>query len=185
VYDYEETVPACSAEAAALRQFTYAVLDALGITSSAAHTEIMLTDQGPVLIETGARLGGATIPHIVEKYSGVCQAGLYAAALLDPERLAAFDDQRVRWSATVRLVSLINRIPGEVRSLDWVARLEAVPSVVAVATSAASGAWLAATTFLANSPGYVYLAAQDPAEVERDYATIRGLEEQGLFTSGG
>jgi biotin carboxylase len=184
VYDYEETVPARGAEAATLRQFTYAVLDALGVTSSAAHTEIMLTGQGPVLIETGARLGGATIPHIVEKYSGVCQAGLYAAALLDPQRLAEFEDQEVHWSATVRLVSLINRIPGEVRSLDWVARLEALPSVVAAVTSAAAGTWLDATTFLANSPGYVYLAAQDPAEVERDYAAIRALEEQGLFTSG-
>jgi biotin carboxylase len=183
VYDYEDTVLASSETGAVLRRFTYAVLDALGITSSAAHTEIMLTDQGPTLIETGARLGGATIPHIVEKYSGVCQAGLYAATLLDPNRLLEFDDQGTRWSATVRLVSLINRTPGEVHSLDWVARLEEMPSVVAAVTSVVPGTWLDATTILANSPGYVYLAAQDPAEVERDYAAIRTLEEQGLFTS--
>jgi biotin carboxylase len=182
VYDFEETVPASGEQAATLRTFAFEVLDALGITSSAAHTEIMLTERGPVLIETGARLGGATIPHIVQRYSGVSQAGLYAATLLDPEFLTAFDEQSVTWSATVRLVSLINRFAGEVRSLDWVARLDALPSAVATVTSVAVGGWLDATTILANSPGYVYLVAQDPAEVERDYEAIRTLEEEGLYT---
>jgi biotin carboxylase len=185
VYDFEETVPADSAEAATLREFAFRVLDALGITSAAAHTEVMLTERGPVLIETGARLGGATLPHIVQRYSGVSQAGLYAATLLDPDRLAAFDERAVRWTATVRLVSLINRIPGRVRSLDWVRQLEAVPHVVATAVAAAPDTWLDATTMLGNSPGYLYLAAEDPAEIERAYDAVRALEEAGLYTDGG
>jgi biotin carboxylase len=185
VYDFEESVPADSAEAATLCEFAFAVLDALGITSAAAHTEVILTERGPVLIETGARLGGATLPHIVQRYSGISQADLYAATLLDPSRLAAFDERKVRWTSTVRLVSLINRVPGRVSALDWVARLEAVPNVVATAIAVSPGTWLDATTILANSPGYLYLAAEDPAEVERDYEAIRALEETGLYTDGG
>jgi hypothetical protein len=62
IYDYEEPVPASSPEAHVLRSFAFSVLDALGITDTPAHTEVMLTPTGPVLIETGARLGGATAP---------------------------------------------------------------------------------------------------------------------------
>lgn len=183
IYDFEETVPADGPEAAVLREFTFAVLDALGITSSAAHTEVMLTEKGPVLIETGARLGGATSPLIVERYSGVSQAGLYAATLLDPARLTTFDDAKVEWSATVRLVSLINRVSGRIASLDWVSQLEELPTAVTVAVSAVAGGRLDRTTILANSPGYLFLVSEDPAAVERDYATIRALEESGLYTN--
>lgn len=183
VYDLEETVPATSVEAKTLRQFTYAVLDALGITSAAAHTEVILTDRGPVLIETGARLGGATVPQIVQRYSGVSQADLYAETLLDPRRLLDFDDQQVTWSATVRLVSLINRVAGEVQSMDWLSRLESLPTAITVVSSIVPGMTLEVTNYLANSPGFVYLAATDPADVERDYRAIRALEEEFAYTS--
>ncbi|MCE0446307.1 hypothetical protein LT493_20785 [Streptomyces tricolor] len=55
VYDYEEPVPVGSAEAAPPCRFVGAALDALGVRWGAAHTEVMLTERGPVLIESGAR----------------------------------------------------------------------------------------------------------------------------------
>ena len=47
IYDYEEPIPADTAEARLLRDFTFAVLDALGIRNSPAHTEVMLTRHEP------------------------------------------------------------------------------------------------------------------------------------------
>ncbi|MFZ2285533.1 MAG: ATP-grasp domain-containing protein [Bacteroidales bacterium] len=44
-------------------------LKALGIENSASHTEIMLTDKGPVVIETGARLGGDFISSYLTRSS--------------------------------------------------------------------------------------------------------------------
>lgn len=183
IYDFEEPVPTSSEKAATLREFTVAVLEALGITSSAAHTEAMLTEHGPVLIETGARLGGATIPNIVRQYSGVSQAHLYAATLLDPECLVKFDEQTVRWPANIRWVSLINVIPGVAAPLDWVARLEAIPSFVAITVTTQPGVWLNATTKLGESPGYVYLVAQEQSRLKSDYNLIRALEKEGLYTA--
>lgn len=185
IYDFEEPVPISSEEAATLREFTVAVLDALGIISSAAHTEAMLTERGPVLIETGARLGGATMPDILRKYTGVSQAHLYAATLLDPDSLVKFDEQTVRWSANVRWVSLINVVPGVAAPLDWVAQLEAIPSFVATTPTVEPGTWLNATTKLGESPGYVYLAAQERSRLESDYNLIRALEKEGLYTVAG
>jgi carbamoyl-phosphate synthase large subunit len=44
-------------------------IDALGIDNSAAHTEVMLTQDGPIIIEIGARLGGDFISSYLTKSS--------------------------------------------------------------------------------------------------------------------
>ena len=182
-YDYEEPVPAGSAEAAVLHAFTRRVLDALGVREGAAHTEVMLTARGPVLVETGARLGGATAPDVVERYCGVSQAGLLTATLLDPAALARFADREVTWRAHVRNVGLLNGVAGTVRSLRWVEALRALPTAVAVLSGLRPGEHLPVTSTLLDAPGYVYLASPDPACVRRDYARLRALEEGALYTS--
>lgn len=182
VYDYEEPVAARSAEASPLIRFVRAALDALGVMAGAAHTEVMQTRRGPVLIESGARLGGATLPGVVEKYCGTSQTGLLAAALADPASLLRFDDSAVAWSHALRNVALINPRAGRAAPPHWTARIEALPTFAALAHGVEPGAWLDATTTLLDSPGYVYLAAADPAEIERDYAALRRMELEGLYT---
>ncbi|MFD7883264.1 hypothetical protein ACFV3N_12610 [Streptomyces bauhiniae] len=182
VYDYEEPVPVDSAEAGVLRRFVGEALDALGIVSGAAHTEVMMTARGPVLIESGARLGGGTAPVVVERCAGTSQTRLLAETLLDPRRLRDFDDTAVRWRGAVRNVALINSRPGTVGSLDWTARLEELPTLVHLTHGAVVGEHLGETADLISSPGYVYLADEDPRAIERDYRTLRALEDEGLYT---
>lgn len=182
VYDYEEPVNVASREAAPLRAFVAKVLNALGVVSGAAHTEVMLTDRGPVLIESGARLGGGTTPTIVEKLSGISQTALLADTLIDPARLAKFDDEAIRWSKAVRNVALVNHVAGRARSLSWTARIEELPTLVGLTHGVMVGAHLPKTTDLINSPGYVYLAAEDPEEAARDYRALRAMEAEGLYT---
>jgi biotin carboxylase len=181
LYDFEEPVPARSEEAAAIRAFVFAALDALGVRFGAAHTEVMLTERGPVFIETGARLGGATIPGIVERFSGISQVKLFTDILLNPDALHDFKDDTVEWTAHVRNASLINHWPGPVGTTEWRSRIESLPSVVAVASAVVPGQWLEVTSDLIDSPGFVYLAADDAARVEADYRTIRTWEREGLY----
>lgn len=181
IYDYEVPVDPGRAEVVSIRAFVGGVLDALGVRSSAAHTEIMVTERGPVLIETGARLGGATLPDVVEKFSGVSQAGLFAAALVNPDSLAAFDDRSPRWGRTVRNVALVNPVAVSAQSGDWLARISELPTAVAVAGSPKAGAELPMTVDLISSPGFVYLASDDPREVERDYRLLREWEQQRCY----
>ncbi|MFF7383281.1 hypothetical protein [Streptomyces griseoluteus] len=182
VYDYEEPVPVDSAEAEVLRRFVGEALDALGIVSGAAHTEVMMTARGPVLIESGARLGGGTAPAVVERCAGTSQTRLLAETLLDPHRLREFDDTAVEWKGALRNVALINSRPGTVTSLDWTKRLEALPTLVHLVHGAVVGEHLGETVDLISSPGYVYLADEDPRAIERDYRALRALEDAGLYT---
>lgn len=183
IYDYEEPVDPRSGEGPRLRAFAYDVLDALGIRTGAAHTEVMLTATGPVLIETGARLGGGTTPEIVEKYFGVSQTGLLTDALLDPARLLAFTEEGLVSGFTMRKVALINHAAGTLHNYDWLAAIEALPTAVTAGATVTPGTWLPATVDEASSPGYVYLASADRDEVIRDYYQLRAQELAGPYTA--
>lgn len=52
-------------------RYVPAVLDALGVRNGACHTELVLTGEGPRLIETHLRLGGDDIPELVKEATGV------------------------------------------------------------------------------------------------------------------
>lgn len=183
LYDYEQPIEASHPRAPALRTFVFAVLDALGVGTAAAHAEVMLTADGLVLIEVASRLGGATIPALVQKYAGVSQATLFAESLLDPHRLAGFDDRTDRWSATVRSVSLINHVAGTVRSESWLDRVLSLPTAAEVSAHLSVGEHVVRTTDLINSPGFVYLISDDPDAVRRDYDTLRAWERAGLYVT--
>ncbi|MFF8992563.1 ATP-grasp domain-containing protein [Streptomyces sp. NPDC014983] len=183
IYDYEEPVPANTAESRVLRAFTFAVLDALGIRNSPAHTEVMLTESGPVLIETGARLGGATSPAVVERHCGMSQTALTAAALATPEAFDGFDDRHLIWTGALRNVEFINHRSGRA-DRTAMTQVAALPSAVEVCPAVDHGDPLRPTTDLLSTPGYLYLAAESTEQVERDYLTLRQWERDGLHTGG-
>jgi biotin carboxylase len=183
IYDYEEPVDPCSPTGLNLRQFVYSVLDALGIRTGAAHTEVMLTPTGPVLIESGARLSGSSTPDIIERYFGVSQAGLLADALLDPARLLAFTEGGLVSSYTVRRLALINHAAGPASPHDWLAEIETLPSAIIAAAYTVPGEWLPATADQDSSPGYAYLASADAGAVLRDYRHLRAMERTNPYTT--
>ncbi|MER0476866.1 ATP-grasp domain-containing protein [Streptomyces sp. Edi2] len=183
VYDYEEPLAPSTHEASILRHFTFAVLDALGIRATPAHTEVILTARGPVLIETGARLGGATVPDIVERYSGgISQTALAATAMLNPQDLLNFDENQVAWNGTLRHVEFVNHYQGPANAAA-LGRVAELSSAVAVFSSVDPGDNIPPTSDLLSSPGHVYLAAKQRDVVERDYARLRSWEREGLHTA--
>lgn len=62
VYSYKEMINVMTAEYSDAVRYTQKALDALGITVGPSHSEIMLTEKGPLLIETGARPMGTMLP---------------------------------------------------------------------------------------------------------------------------
>lgn len=66
VYEASRLVHKITAPYKQAVQYTFKVLDALGITYGSSHSEIKLTPQGPVLVETGARIMGSMPPQYYE-----------------------------------------------------------------------------------------------------------------------
>lgn len=59
--------------------------DALGFRDGVTHTEIMVTSQGPRLIEVNARVGGDLIPYLAQKSTGIDMALAAAACAVGKE----------------------------------------------------------------------------------------------------
>jgi hypothetical protein len=181
LYDYEEPVDHAAPEIPELHRYVRAVLDAVGVANGAAHTEVIVTDRGPVLLDCGARLCGAVLPHVLEDAIGFSQLSVLVDVVVDPEALEAFDEASWSWPRAFCNVFLISDRSGVAGELEIADELQALPSFVELALVVSPGGPVSATTDLLTSPGYVYLSAPTSDEVERDYRRIRQLERRSPF----
>ncbi|MFF5253466.1 ATP-grasp domain-containing protein [Streptomyces leeuwenhoekii] len=183
VYDYHEPVRRGDPRGEEVVRYTKQAITALGIVDGAAHTEVMLTARGPVLIETGARLMGSTQPWLHAEYSGTSHVHLLALALTDPEAFARFPDDDIRWSRQIRQVYLNNKRAGHCRSERWRQALASLETCAGISAAITPGEPVPQTVDLATVPGYVYLVAETVEPILRDYRAIRAWEETDLYLS--
>jgi biotin carboxylase len=181
LYDYEEPVDHASPELAELHDYVRRALTALGVRDGAAHSELILTERGPVLLECGARLCGGFLPEVIEREVGFSQLSVLAETLVRPASLAAFDEAAWTWPRSFRNVFLINDRAGVAGDLAVAGELRALPSFVELAFAVGPGEEVQQTTDFVSSPGYVYLSATSRAALERDYRRIRALERRSPF----
>ncbi|MEU8827783.1 ATP-grasp domain-containing protein [Streptomyces sp. NPDC048636] len=181
MYDYEEPVPPDQPVVATVTDYALAVLDALEVRNGASHTEIIVTDTGPVLVESATRLGGSHAPSVVSRYLGTDQVDCLARAVAHPEELTEGRLPRYRIRSRLRYVTLINPHEGAVLSGERFAPVRALDSLVEIVLTHAEGASLPRTVDLFTSPGYLYLSADDPERIAADYRRLRQLERDGLY----
>ncbi|MFF1715981.1 ATP-grasp domain-containing protein [Streptomyces sp. NPDC058268] len=183
VYDREELQPGQGEIQAAIVAYVERVLDALGIAYGPAHTEIMLTARGPVLIESGARLQGAVTPAPHAAATGTSQVALTVDACTDPDTFDQLPGTTYQLERQLRVVSLISPHEGALADGPALAELNTLPTLSATVRSLAPGTPVRRTVDLFSSPDHLYLLDADLAAVERDYARIRELEHGGLYTA--
>lgn len=83
VYDHVEFVPYDREVLGDLFEYTQKALDALGVRWGATHTEIMLTNNGPRLIESSARMIGGPVVGFARAATGSSQADKLVEIYLD------------------------------------------------------------------------------------------------------
>ncbi|GAA1866779.1 EamA family transporter [Myceligenerans crystallogenes] len=179
VYDYEDLLSLDEPGASAVVEYVRAVLDALEIRQGAAHTEVMLTDDGPVLIECGARLGGGQMPELLTRCVGTDQVDSLAFSIADPESFRAEAEAPYQLKSQLRCVNLISPADGIVPA-DW-HPVERLASFAGMAVSLRAGSTLERTVDMATCPGTVYLNSDEVGSLESDYRELRDLELTGLY----
>ena len=182
MYDHEEPVRLDGPGVAGLVDYALAVLDALEIRNGAAHTEVMLTPAGPVLVESGARMGGSHNPDVVSRCVGTNQVECLALAIARPAEVIERRLPTYQPRSYLRYVTLISPDDGVVPDADGFAPVRALPSFLEMVLTTQANQPAPRTVDLATSMGYVYLESDDPEQVEIDYKRLRVMEENGLYT---
>lgn len=181
VYDREELLAGDGELQRTIVSYVEQVLDALGIVHGPAHTEIMLTENGPVLIESGARLQGAVTPAPHAAATGTSQVALTVDACTDPDAFDRLPGTVYQLHQQLRVVSLIAPHDGALADGQALAELNSLATLSASVRSLDAGTPVRRTVDLFSSPDHLYLLHAELDAVERDYARIRQLEQDGLY----
>jgi biotin carboxylase len=179
MYDFEDLLGRRGPEQDVAVAYVEGVLDALGLRYGAAHTELVLTARGPVLIECGARMQGTILETAIERCTP-SHVTVTAEAYLDPASVARRAERPYVLAEHARVVTLLSQQEGRIVSLRR-EELERLPSYAGAIAMLGPGDRIARTVDLFSSPGTVYLVHPDEAQLRADYERLRELEGSGLF----
>lgn len=177
VFDHVEFLPFDERKFGELFDYTKMALDALGIRWGAAHNEIMITKDGPRLIETGARmLGGPTVGFSREA-SGSSQADKLAEIYLD----GGVQTNIYNFEKTVMPVFLRSSRNGIVKNAEVFDRVKKISTLFESHIWFKNGDMVNETVDYLTSIGIVALSG-DKEEVKKDYKRIRQMESKLIIS---
>lgn len=162
------------------------VLRAFGIDWGATHTEIMMTPEGPALIEIGARLNGNMFPSMHNACLGTNQAALTALAYVRPldfqEAYGGTTYTRLQPAFVYNTISDTAGLVTDIRE-DVVAAIRSLDSVTDMTVKVAKGGQLRKTVDLLTSPLRIFMTNSSQDALDRDYQKARDLQGSVYVTN--
>ncbi|HEV2780526.1 MAG TPA: ATP-grasp domain-containing protein [Actinophytocola sp.] len=180
IYNRDILVSPTDPAAVALMDYTRAILEVLRIHNGPAHSEVIITADGPVLVEIGARLNGNMHPAFHDACLGANAADLTALAYARPERfLAEYGDTIYRKRQPAVVYNTPTMLSGTVVSVNepLVEAIRNRPSVVDLTVKRKPGDVIVPTHDLLTSPLRVFMTAPDQSTLDADYEFIDSVRE--------
>lgn len=174
-------VPPDAPEREVLVGYAGAVLDALEVRHGPAHHEIMLTGEGPRLVEVGVRLCGADTAAQALLALGESQVERTVQAYLDPAAFLTAVDAPQRVRRHVAMAFLTSPVTGILRNYPLIDQVRALESLHDIQIGVHAGQQLPITVDDTTEPMTVVLGHEDPAVVARDLATVNWLDGHGFY----
>lgn len=176
VFDHVEFVPYREETLGALWAYTQRVLDGLGIRWGAAHTEIMLTAQGPRLIESSPRMIGGPVTGFARAATGSSQCDRLVEIFADGD----VQTKEYVFRKTVVPVFLKARTEGTVANLEALEGVTRLTTLLSQHLFVKNGDRVPQTVDYLTSIGIIGLSGDRDA-IFQDYERIRKMESQLVF----
>ncbi|MEV5277451.1 ATP-grasp domain-containing protein [Streptomyces sp. NPDC052811] len=164
----------------ALTSYLGEVLQALDVRWGPAHAEVIVTPDGPVLVEIGTRLNGNIHTDFHDLCLGHNQAGLTAQAFVHPDRfIEQYGGRTYRKLRPAAVYNAPTTLDGVVASVDQsvVDEIAALDSVFTVSAKLRPGARISPTVDLLTSPLRAHLTADDDERLTADYERLTKLKD--------
>ena len=176
IYDYEELICPLSDTGEIIERYIRQVLDALKIVWGPAHSELIMTENGPVLLETGARVSGLANPQALTKATGNNQVSLSVDAYANPDKIKQLATTRYQPAMYCYCVNLIAPFSGSFDRESVIAEFERLLSFQSIRLRIPGNQFFE-TIDLNSSPGVIFLLHEKLEQVKTDYRAIRTLEQ--------
>lgn len=164
-----------------LTEYAVAVLDALGIRFGPAHLEIMLTPDGPALVEIGARLCGADTAYFADLAGGESQTVWTPVAFVRPaEFVERCTEPRVQRSHAA-MVFMTSPKVGILRAYPKLDEVRTLASYHNHYTIVQPGQPIAVTISDVTEPMMIGLNHPVRDVLDRDLATVLYLDGEGFY----
>ncbi|HBF32520.1 ATP-grasp domain-containing protein [Rhizobium sp.] len=151
-----------------------AVTRAVGVNVGPVHIEIMLTPNGPLLVEIAARSHGGIGTSVIDAHFEPSFIDAIIDSYLPEHSDGPALEVSQRKSASIAF--LIANRSGTFVSAPGESRIKSLPSFVRLKWFVAPEEDIATTVDLATCPALVELAHEDPAVIEADIRAIRDIE---------
>lgn len=181
LYDYEMALPPEDSRVPELVGYVDSALRALGIEYGPTHAEVIITADGPTLVEVGARTAGNLHPGFSDECLGSNQAYLAALAYSRPQEF--LDTYADRCYTLLRQACVYNpatELEGVVQRVDdhVVAQIKQLDSVFEVIVKYRAGARIRPTVDLLSSPLKIFLKADSLEDLMGDYQRVKLLKDR-------
>lgn len=180
IYDREVVLEPAERPVPELIAYLDEALAALGIDHGPTHAEVIVTADGPTLVEVGARLAGNMHPAFHDECLGANQADLTALAYARPEEfLDRYAGRRYAKLAEASVYTAPTELNGVVDAVDQsvVDEIAALPSVYLMNVKIKPGGRIRPTVDLYTSTLRVFMRGPSEAEVVRDCERVRELRD--------
>jgi len=180
VYFGDIPVDSESEEAKMIIPYARGVLDALGCANGPSHGEIIITDDGPCLVEMNCRAhGGDGIwqPLCRGLTGGYNQIDATVDAYLDKKRFDLLPNKPPSpFKVAGQCVDLVNYNTGVVKATPGYDVIRLLPSFVCLESHIGPGTEVTPTVDLATDAGALVVMHQNKEVLARDIALIRQIE---------
>jgi hypothetical protein len=181
IYDTDVLLTGSEVPERAMQAYLFKVLDALEIRNGAAHAEIMLTPDGPALVEIGARMDGLTFVDLNRRAVGFSALDLVCESYLMPELFEKTMAVPFQLKEHARIVYLTCYQAGTLKAIPGESTLRSLKSLTSLCFKVNPGDPMTPTTSFFNTPGFLTLVNKDPEVLLKEYEFIRQFEVNDLF----
>lgn len=165
----------------ALTEYAQQVLDAFEISYGPAHLEIMMTPDGPTLVEIGARLCGADTAKYAALAWGSSQVEWSVLAFTDPGRFRAEAAEPPRRRNYAAMAFLTAPRSGTLVAYPGLVAVKALPSYHDHVAIVRPGTRIMRTISDLTEPLMIGLAHPICDVLDRDLATVNYLDGEGFY----
>jgi biotin carboxylase len=158
--------------------YAFDVLNAVGFHYGPSHMELIVTSEGPVIVELNSRLHGSLDPRLTTAVTGENHISATVEAFLNPSRFKETLNDPPRFNGFCGHVLLVSPRVGVMRAdFPW-ASIEELPSCVSVKRWVKTGDKLSVTTDLKTALGTVGLFDTRFDRLVADWKSIRDIENR-------